>query len=100
MVVPLTDTLVPLLPALPELPPLPLLPLVPELPDVPDDPLVPELPLDPELPETPFMPPGVSFRELLITVDGEAFPVYPVLVKVTEVVLPIALTEKYPAVSR
>jgi hypothetical protein len=46
------------------------------------------------------MPPGVRLRELLINDPGEAFPAYPVLVKVTEVELPIAETEKYPAVSR
>ena len=79
---------------------MPEFPLLPDVPDVPEDPELPEVPLDPLVPETPIMPPGVRLRELLINAPGEAFPAYPVLVKVTEVELPIAETEKYPAVSR
>jgi thrombospondin-related uncharacterized protein len=89
----------------------PLLPLVPELPDVPEDPELPEVPLDPLVPElplvpdeplvpdTPINPPGVIFLLDGIIEKGEAFPAYPRFVKVTEVELPIALTEKYPALS-
>ena len=105
MVVPLTDTLVPLLPALPELPllpELPPLPLVPPVPEEPLDPPVPELPDDPlvpELPDTPIIPPGVIFLIDGIIEPGEAFPAYPRFVNVTKVALPIALTEKYPALS-
>jgi len=68
----------------------------PELPDVPELPLVPDEPL---VPETPINPPGVIFLLDGIIEKGEAFPAYPRFVKVTEVELPIALTEKYPALS-
>ena len=69
---------------------------------MPEDPLVPELPLVPDeplVPDTPIIPPGVIFLTDGIIEPGEAFPAYPRFVKVTEVVLPITLTEKYPALS-
>jgi hypothetical protein len=56
--------------------------------------------LTPDVPETPIKPPGVVFLPDGINAPGEAFPVYPTLVKVTEVVLPIAFTEKYPTDSK
>ena len=114
MVVPLTDTLVPLVPDAPLDPLVPLLPLEPDVPVLPLEPLVPLLPLEPpvpelpdvpdeplvpELPDAPIIPAGVIFLIDGIIEPGEAFPVYPRFVKVTEVVLPIALTEKYPALS-
>jgi hypothetical protein len=66
---------------------------------VPEDPELPEVPLDPLVPDTPIIPPGVIFLPDGIIELGAAFPAYPRFVKVTEVELPIALTEKYPALS-
>ena len=62
-------------------------------------PEVPVAPLTPDVPAAPIKPPGLTSLGVVIIVDGAAFPVYPVFVKVTEVVPPIVLTEKYPAVS-
>jgi hypothetical protein len=93
-------------PEVPDEPPLPLVPEVPEeppepeVPDEPEEPLVPDEPLVPELPETPIRPPGLTFLIEGIIDPGEAFPTYPRFVKVTEVELLIAFTEKYPALSQ
>jgi hypothetical protein len=63
-------------------------------------PVPPVAPVEPVEPVTPIKPPGVIFLTEVITVPEEAFPAYPRFVKVTEVELPIAFTEKYPAVSK